>query len=144
MELAGQQGDFSRDAAGVFFQQIPGKFQVFPGVGGCAFHPQPFRVDAHGRQFIVHVLGFRHGFVGALAAGEDGGAVRVGGEIVIGGVDPVPQGHGGAVLIDLGSQHHQIFPAFLRVSPGAVDDEALRHGEEGKTDAQAYNPLMSI
>ena len=54
-------------------------------------------------------------------------------QIIPGGVDPVPQGNGGAVIPDLGPQHHHIVHVLVGAAEAGPDDDTLRHAADEKT-----------
>ena len=111
--------------------------EVFPGGGGLVLDPDPIRGNAQLHQLLPHGGGLGHRLVVALAAGNHGDHVRVLGQVVIGPVDPIPQGGGGAGDANLGSQHHQIFDGFVGRAEACLDNNALGDGNDGDADGKA-------
>ena len=132
--FAGQHAQLRGACSGALLDEIQGKMEVFPGGCSLVLHPDPFRVNAEGYQLITHGQCFCHGLVIPLAAGDNGGHIGVGFQIVVCGVDPVPEGGGRSGDPGLCSQDHYVIHGFLRISKTGLDNDALGDTHHGNAD----------
>ena len=135
--FAGKHTNFLRALSCSLFDQIQGKMEVFPSGGGLILDPDPIRINTELRQFLIHGSRLRNRFVLPLSAGDDGDHLRIGFQIVISPVDPVPQGGRRAGDPDLGPQHHHIIHRLGGTAEAGLDDDTLGNRDHRDADSKA-------
>ena len=110
-------------------QKGPGEAEILQGIAGLVLQKNPAFVDAVPGQVVVHALGLGHVLVVPLAAGDHHGHIRVAGQIVQGGVQPVLKEQRRPPGLHLAPQDNHELGLPMELVPLSAANQPRQHGE---------------